>query len=171
MQLTQTHQALSTARLWLKSKSRDVTTSLTSPGDNKYLQNQHSFLWLAKSTWIPKEKTDSCEDSNMSCGTRKQGNREDDGAGGLISHLFLPFPVMPGSRQGTFFLLKLLCQTPGRTAKGWPAAIVGTASASPWTPGRSVALCVPRMLWCYPGRSRVQNHAGRRTCNVMYCTC
>lgn len=105
MQLTQTHQAdaLSTATLRLKSKSSDVTISLTSPGDIKYLQNQHSFLWLAKSTWIPKEKTDSCEAFKMSYGTRKLGDREDDSAGGLILHLFLPFPVTPASRQGTSF--------------------------------------------------------------------
>lgn len=172
MQLIQTHQAdaLSTARLWLKSKSNDVTTSLTSPGDIKYLQNQHSFLWLAKSTWIPKEKTDSCEVFKMSYGTRKHGDREDDSAGDLISHLFLPFPVTPANRQGTFFLLTLLCQTPGRTAKGWPAVMVGTALASPWTRG-SVVLCVPSMLWCYPGRTRVQTQASRQTCNALDCTC
>lgn len=148
MQLTQTHQAdaLSTARLRLKSKSSDVITSLTSVGDIKYLQNQHSFLWLAKSTWIPKKKTESCEAFNMSYGTRKHGEREEDNTGGLISHLFLPIPVTHASRQGTSFLLTLLCQTPSRTVKGRPAVMVGTALASTWTPGRTMALCVPRML-------------------------
>lgn len=126
MKLTQIHQAdaLSTARLRLISKSRDVTTSLTSPGDIKYLQNQHSFLWLAKSTWIPKEETDSCESFKMFYGARKHGDKEEDSAGGLIFHLFLPFPVTPVSREGTFFPLILLCQTPGRTGKGWPAVMV-----------------------------------------------
>lgn len=128
-------------------------------------------MWLAKSTWIPKEKTESCEAFKMSYGTRKHEDREDDSAGGLISHLFLPFPVTPASRQGTFFFLTRPCQTPSRTAKGWPAVIVGTALASPWTPGRSVALCIPRMLWCYPGRTRGQTQVGRQTCNALYCTC
>lgn len=81
------------------------------------------------------------------------------------------FPITPASRQGTFFLLTLLCQTPSRTAKGWPAVMVGTALGSPWTPDRSMVLCVPRMLWCYPGRTRVQTQASRQTCCALYCTC
>lgn len=120
MRLTQIHQAdaLSTARLRLISKSRDVTTSLTSPDDIKYLQNQHSFLWLAKSTWIPKEKTGSSEFFKMFYGARKHGDREDDSDAGLISHLFLSFPVTLVIRQSMFSPLILLCQTPGRTLKG-----------------------------------------------------
>lgn len=49
--------------------------------------------------------------------------------------------------------------------------MVGPALASPWTPGRSTALCVLRMIWCYSGRTRVQIQADGQTCKSLYCTC
>lgn len=165
MKLTQIHQAdaLSTARLRLISKSRDVTTSLTSPGDIKYLQNQHSFLWLAKSTWIPKEKTDSCEAFKMFYGARKYRNREEDSDGGLISRLSLPFPVTPVIRQGTFSPLILLCQIPGRTLKGCPAVMVEG-------PGHLVGVWPTVSPGCFgvTPKTEVPTKAGRQNCT--HCT-
>lgn len=143
--------------LWLKSRNSNVTTSLTSPGDIKYLQNQHSFLWLAKSTWIPKEKTENCEAFKMSYGTRKQGDRQDYSAGGLISLLFLFFPLISASKQGTFCLLTLLHQTPGWTAEGWLAVMADAALASPCTPRSRYGTLCPQNTLVLPWKNKGAN--------------
>lgn len=109
------------------------------------------------STWIPKKKTDNCEAFKIPYGTRKQGDREDYSAGGLISLLFLFFPLIPAHRQGTFCILTLLRQIPDWIAEGWPAVIVDTALASPWTPRRRHGTLCPQNALVLPWKDKGAN--------------
>lgn len=71
-----------------------------------------------------RRKQTTVKPSRCSLGLENMETEKMTVMGDLISHLVLSFLVIPVIRQGTFSLLILLCQTPGRTLKGWPAVMV-----------------------------------------------